>query len=540
MKSNKYEQEQVGRLSVISIPLSDEAQYMSRPAVQTAGTVIFIKKKNDKVLGITCQHVIKNAHNLGVKMILDSDDTETPVEIIKQNEDADFALLQMQPTKDVMDRIGTVEWGDSRKLSRMQDMEAEGFTMGWATKDQYGARHGLPLKYSARNTQNNLLQLKGIGLNPGMSGGSITYDGKLVGMVRSRPEGTENIVLATPADHLRVLADDTTFGQPPSRKLKLNLSRNCKDFNEYHQISSLTSKGGVIMNKTSAYDGIDEGDVLLGITDPHTQKMVPVTYSGMAVCEDGLLSIDDIMQQYPLTQGVALSVVTPSDNAKVARQVTIPPPNESNNTAGEGIESFGLFASSVPLAALEPEVAKMMPEEAQEAVLVADVYGGSHFQLSTPVGKGQIITHVGKNADGAPNAVINMEDYQKKLLRPETVNDQEFLTLRTICGKEGCRGLGVAKLSTLMSELPLLQNMNVPLSTIYQHYNERGKLSPDNVHDDVTEEVLLNAPTEADDDFDLGTSNSEVTESIYDNVEMDDEINSLRPPAYKVLELELQ
>lgn len=531
----------VGRLKVLMAPASAELSYGAQGATESAGTVIFVKKSGPDLIGITCNHVVNNAHDLGITMTLNNDAKPTAVQVLKTNAQGDFAMLKMQPDEDVMRRVRTIDWGEARGLRPMQDVSAEGFTMGWPTKDQYGQEHGMPLKYVCRNHTNNLLQLKGIGLNPGMSGGAVTADGKLIGMVRNRPTESENIAFATPSEHLRALVDDEVFDGKivPDRTLGFVTSRNCEDFNRYHGLQDLTS-GGVIAQQTHLTEGLDEGDVVLAIEDPHSGKMAPITYQGLAQCNDGLLSISDLVQQYPTNQSVKLSVVTPSDNAKAARVVELPAMQNVTYSDPHDAESFGLYATAMPLSALDPTVRKQLPEKAQEAIVVSDVYGGSHFQTNTPLGRGQVITHVGKDAEGRPQPVLNMSDYRAQLHNPEEVNGQRYLSLHTICSNDGCRGLCVANVDRLMNELPLLQHMRVPHSSVYLHYQQQPtKAKGDSSDDDDDDERPVPDFVHEEEESTRRVEDLEVTEGDdqLSSVAMEDGMEMLRPPAYRSLDL---
>ena len=430
---------QEGTGSCVFVNLEPGPSLTKKLAEGSPGTPLF---------AVTCAHVVQDAHpTMGVSLSLGEDETRYPVHVLGSRETVDMAVLAIPQTDGLLSRARTVDLGDDRSLRNGDELEALGYSLGFPHAKR------LPMRLEWRNRTNGMLEMDS-GANPGMSGGAVLKDKKLVGLVQSKLAKAEGLTFVRPASHLRPLLEATAQNEIEGiahRDVPFNLVQNSRDYMDFKGI-----EGEGVVAQAVRDPALTEGDVVLAIRDPYTGKFSDISFQGNVRSGEALLAISDVIQQLPHGAPLELRVVSPSDNNKTARDVAIEPKGHAPPDLASN-ETFGLFAvevsrSELPLV-LQSELGRG-ETVGSRAVVVGSVYPGSIFKRNSAVSSGHLVSRV----NGKP--VGTMDDYRSALRDFAKQGGEEFVHIETVCG-QGCRSEAVARVENLRSELPLIKSLGV-------------------------------------------------------------------------------
>ena len=183
-----------------------------RPRVQNAlGSGVIVEPDG---LVVTNHHVIDGADD--IKVVL-SDRREFAAEIVRDDEDTDLAVLQLQGLAEPLPHI---DLGDSDELHVGDLVLAIGNPFGVGQTVTSGIVSALA-RSSVGITDFNFFIQTDAAINPGNSGGALLrMDGRLAGIntaIFSRSGGSQGIGFAVPANMVRTVIDSVGMAGRPCR-----------------------------------------------------------------------------------------------------------------------------------------------------------------------------------------------------------------------------------------------------------------------------------------------------------------------------------
>ena len=453
----------VGKLHVIGTTPAENAPWLGT-VKQGTGSCVFLNQKSTgapagKIHALTCAHVIANAHpSSGVTFSLANSDDRYPAKVLGSRKAADTAILEMDTSPELMKAIKPLELGKDRDLRHDDELTAVGFSLG------FPHAKATPMKLEWRNRTNGLLELDG-GANPGMSGGAVLRDDKVVGLVRSKVGGSEGMTFATPASHMLPMVQSVAAHKHEDlghRELPFSMVVNNKDYMDFRDLSE---HGEGILAHSVKDAALAEGDVLLQVRDPHDKAMRAISYSGSVRAGKGdtLLSLGDVIQQLPHGQQAEFLAVSPGDRNKAPRSIFVSTERRPEmRDLSQASETFGLYATEVPRAQLEPVLLSATAVDTDKkppdsVMMVGSIYPGSYLRQHSPLGSGQVI----RSLNG--RAVQTLDEYREALSAPVEHNGEDYVHLETVCG-QGCRFETAVRLQNLRDEIPLVRSLGVSVA----------------------------------------------------------------------------
>ena len=457
----------VGKLHVVARGQHQNSGPWANDVKEGTGTCVFTERLGDgKYLALTCAHVVENAHpSLGVKVSVGNHESRHEATVLGINREADAAVVEVNLPQEAT--VSTASLGDDRLLAPGDGMTALGYSLG------YPHAKKLPVNLEWRNRTNGLLELDAAA-NPGMSGGAVLKDGKVVGLIRSKLGNAEGMTFATPASHVQRLLDGVRDKQSNvDLSLPFKMVINNSDYMDFHEISD---HGEGVLAHSVKDPGLSEGDIVLQVKDPYDQKFKPITYNGnvrvasgtrvtkkvdapiVGKLETDLMSISDILQQVPYNSPAEFKVITPTDKNKKPRTVLINPSGSTKSLDRPPSESFGMYVKEMPAKDAPVFVTRALTAPDQGPIttllVVENTYPGSFLKINSPIGPGHIVRTVNDRR------VNTIDDYREALSNPLMVNGQSYVQLGTICG-EGCQFNTAVRLDKLKQEIPLIQSLGL-------------------------------------------------------------------------------
>lgn len=278
-----------------------------------SGSGFFIRLNNETGYILTNCHVARNATHIQIQSILTSDELfRLEIVGLVEGMEPDVALLKFSSGEKERflklsseNKIPYLKFGDSKKISRSEEIRAIGYPLGMNEPNISGGQISNFISGSDEITERLVTDAS---INPGNSGGpAIAYDGKVIGINTAIIAGANNIGFITPI-HLikKVLTNLETHHRTGICRLAASVQKNSST---NASLLKMKNVEGLIIRKVyrkgfAASIGLRTRDVILSINGYKIDRHGNVRGEKISRKRN----IYDILYEIPLGQPIRLKI----------------------------------------------------------------------------------------------------------------------------------------------------------------------------------------------------------------------------------------